>query len=254
MVGDEPALLLLLGIILMLSAGIGSMLLIKRLRLVERGDGISTRISVVAFVYGTMLAFCVMASWQQFTAAQVVVADEASTLGTLYRQTVVVPEPEQTQLKKLLRKYRSEVVDIEWPKYLGGDAASGRDTISDMYRVIGNQPASDASNLARPGFLAQLGQLAGKRDMRVIRAKARVAPLLMMALVFGGLVLMVLMSFVRLESLALHSIVSGAIAILLSLMLYLVYLLNHSFSVDHGITAEPFQRSLAVFDAVDRGA
>jgi ABC-type Co2+ transport system permease subunit len=50
-----------------------------------------------------------------------------------------------------------------------------------------------------------------------------------------------------------HAVVSSTIAILLGLLLCIPYLLDHPFGTHRGITPETFERSVEVFDAVDRG-
>jgi hypothetical protein len=47
--------------------------------------------------------------------------------------------------------------------------------------------------------------------------------------------------------------VSSTIAVLLGLLLCIVFSLDHPFGSERGITPEPFQHALQVFDAVDRG-
>ncbi|MDT7720383.1 MAG: hypothetical protein QOE94_1394 [Mycobacterium sp.] len=46
---------------------------------------------------------------------------------------------------------------------------------------------------------------------------------------------------------------SSAIALLLGLLLFIVFWLDHPFENPLGITYAPFQQSLGTFDAIDRG-
>lgn len=238
---------------------VGSVWLVRHIWLADRPEvntAIPPFMTVVAVVYGALLGFSVIGSWQHFSTSETVVANEASTLATLYRQTVALPEPEQTQLKQLLRRYQSDVANVEWLKQGSSDAVSGsaQAAITEMYRIIGNQPPSVASRPIQAAFLDQLSELANYRAVRVIETKSQAPPLLRSALIFGAIVLVVLMSFARLGSMLVHTIVSSVIAVLLGLLLCVFYSLNHPFGVDRGITSEPFQRSLEVFDAVDKSA
>ena len=62
-------------------------------------------LTVVGLVYGALLGFTVVVGWQQYLSAEVNVSNEASTLVTLYRQTVAMPPAEQAQAREQLRKY-----------------------------------------------------------------------------------------------------------------------------------------------------
>ena len=58
-------------------------------------------------------------------------------------------------------------------------------------------------------------------------------------------------AFMRLDSTRAHMLVSGAVAVLLGLLMFIVYRLDHPFGTEVGITPIPFEHSVEVFDAVD---
>jgi len=176
-----------------------------------------------------------------------------STLTTMYRQTVAMPQPEQTQLRGLLRKYAEAVKGPEWDKQdNGGTADAARAAITEMYRVVGNEQSSIASSAVGHEFLSQLTVLAFDRNTRIMDAEPRIPPLLWCSLIFGAVVLITLTGFLRLKSNPVHMILSGAVAILLSLLLYLVFVLDHPFG-ELGVTSKPFGHAIRVFDAIDVG-
>jgi hypothetical protein len=210
-------------------------------------------IAVVGLVYGALLGFTVVSTWEQFSATQVIVTNEASALTTMYRQTVAMPESERTQLQQMLRTYTNAVMGID-PKRPGSDGVqTARAAITDMYRVVGSQPPSAPSISINSQFLTQLGILASDRNDRIIGTKPRIPALLWTALIFGGIALVALTGFLRLGSSIGHTVVSGAIAVLLGLLLCIVFNFDNSFSADHRITATAFQHALDIFDAVDHG-
>jgi hypothetical protein len=219
----------------------------------EHNSTLSPFISVVGLVYGALLGFTVVVAWQQFSSAQAVVANEASTLTTMYRQTVAMPEPEQTQLRQLLRQYESAVVGVEWERQSSGGAIDNAGAaITGMYRVVGSQPPGLASGPINQAFLTQVTVLASDRTTRIIDAKPRIPALLWAVLIFGGTVLVAITGFLRMGNTFGHAVVSSTIAILLGLLLCIPFLLDHPFGTHRGITSENFHRSVEVFDAVDR--
>jgi Protein of unknown function (DUF4239) len=64
---------------------------------------LSPFLTCVSLVYGALLGFTIVVAWEQFSSAETNVSNEASTLTTMYRQTVGMPVPEQTQMRVLLR-------------------------------------------------------------------------------------------------------------------------------------------------------
>ncbi len=96
-------------------------------------------VTTVALVYGTLLGFTVVVAWEQFSSAEVNVANEASTLATMYRQTVAMPVQEQQEIRVLLRKYTTAVQGPEWRQQeqheVSGTSDTARSAITEMYRV-----------------------------------------------------------------------------------------------------------------------
>jgi hypothetical protein len=45
----------------------------------------------------------------------------------------------------------------------------------------------------------------------------------------------------------------GAVAVLLGLLLFIVFWLDHPFGNQLGVTSEPFEQSQNAFDSIDRG-
>ena len=116
---------LLLAIVVVGAVGIaiGSVLLARRLVAAETGPEnnsiLSPFLTVVGLVYGVLLGFTVVVGWQQYLSAETNVSNEASTLTTMYRQTVATPEPEQSQLRGQLRKYAAAAQGLSRPRAVG---------------------------------------------------------------------------------------------------------------------------------------
>ena len=214
---------------------------------------LSPFLTTVALVYGALLGFTVVVAWEQFSSAEANVTNESSTLATMYRQTVSLPAPEQPTMRKLLRQYTA-AVQAEWDSP-GSDTASGaaRAAITDMYRVLGNQQSPTvASNPINAEVRAQLNVLTSQRNTRVLDTKPRIPGLLWGGLLFGGVLLIGLIGFNRLDNRRHHMILSSAIAVLLGLLLFLVFWLDHPFGRQVGVTPASFDYTLQVFDGVDQ--
>jgi hypothetical protein len=220
----------------------------------ENNSALSPFLSCVALVFGALLGFTVVVAWGQFSAAQSHVSQEASTLTTMYRQTVAMPALEQTQLRQLLRKYTDAVQGPEWARLDdGGTSDAARGAITEMYIIVGNPESNAASRPINQEFLGQLTVLTSDRNQRFLDARPRIPTLLWAALLFGAVVVVGVCGFMRLGSRRGHTILSSAVAVLLALLLFLVFWLDHPFGTQRGVTSEPFQKALTVFDAVDHG-
>src|SRR5262249_12681373 len=116
-----------------------------------------------------------------------------------------------------------------------------------------NQQSSAASSPISQKFLDGLTTLASQRNQRILDAKPRIPGLLWTGLLFGGVVLLGLGGFLRLGSGRSPLALLSAVAVLLGLLLFVVFWLDHPFGNQLGVTSEPFEQSLTVFDSIDRG-
>ncbi|OBH47632.1 hypothetical protein A5682_07050 [Mycobacterium mantenii] len=214
----------------------------------EHNPTIASFLTVVGFIYGALLGFTVVTTWEHFSSTQVVVSGEASALTTMYRQTVAMPEPERTEVQELLRKYASAVAGPEWNKQ-NNDGA--RAAITRMYRTVGRQQPNVAAKPINQQFLHQLSELASDRNERIVGTKPRIPPLMWAGLIFGAVVLVAFTGFLRMGSTVGHVVVSSTVAVLLVLLLCVVYQLDHSYATDQRITSGPFRHALDIFDSVD---
>ena len=252
-------LLLAVSLVVAVLVGAGSMWLADRTLPKPPSDGhngaLSPFLTCVGLVYGALLGFTIVVAWEQFSSAEANVSNEASTLTTMYRQTVGMPVPERTQMRELVRNYTTAVAGPEWENAIraGGGTESARDALNEMYRVLGSEQSSVASNPISQKFLDKVDTLASERNQRILDAKPRIPGVLWAGLLFGGVLLLTLGGFMRLGSTRAHLLILSGVAVLLGLLLFIVFWLDHPFGNQLGVTSEPFEQSLIVFDSIDRG-
>ncbi len=211
----------------------------------EHNSTISPYLSVIGIVYGALLGFTVVVSWQQYTAAKAVVVAEATSLTTLYRQTAAMPEPERAQMRALLRTYTTDE-GVEWDQQPGNATHT---TLVQMYRLVGDQPPGVASNPVNGAFLSELTELASHRTMRRIETQPHIPAPLWAGLIAGAIVLTTLTAILRIGSRAAHAALMSTIATLLGLLLWIVFTLDHPSGSE--VTSASFRHALKVFDVID---
>jgi hypothetical protein len=220
----------------------------------EYNSSLSPFLTIIGLMFGALLGFTVVVAFEQFSSAGANVADEATTLTTMYRQTVTMPDPERTQIRQLLRVYTTAVKGPEWQSQKRGQANdTARSAITQMYRVIGNQQPSVANSPATSNFVGRLTVLSSDRNTRILDASPRIPPVLWCGLLIGAVILVTITGFMRLGNRRGHVVLCSAVAVLLGLLLFVIFSLDRPFNSQTGVTPTPFAHSLEVFDAVDHG-
>ena len=219
----------------------------------EHNSILSPFLTVVGLVYGALLGFTVVVGWQQYLSAETNVSNEASTLVTMYRQTVAMPQPEQAQIRDELRRYAAALQGPNWGREdFSSISNNGRNALTEMYRIAGTSKPDVTAGPITSQFLGQLSVLASDRSARILNSHPRIPALLWCALIFGSLVLISLASFMRLQNNRAHMLLVSTVTVLLSLLLSLIFMLDHPYG-PIGVTSQPFSHAVTVFDMVDQG-
>jgi hypothetical protein len=214
-------------------------------------EALASFLTTAALVFGALLSFTVVVAWEQFSSAEANVNGEASTLLTMYRQTVGMPAVEQAEMRRLLRSYAAAVQDEWHPQNRDHASDEARSAITGMYRVLAAQPPADAATPVTSQFLTELSVLSSQRDTRILDTRPRIPGLLWTGLLFGGVVLIALMGFTRVDNWRGHAVLSCAVTILLGLLLFLIFWLDRPFGEQVGVTPAPFKHAERAFDSVD---
>jgi len=100
---------LLLVVVFVVAIAVGVVSVVLGLRMIPRpvssnhNSTLSPFLTCVSLVYGALLGFTIVVAWEQFSSADTNVAAEASTVTTMYRQTVAMRPQPQAKMRELLR-------------------------------------------------------------------------------------------------------------------------------------------------------
>jgi hypothetical protein len=205
-------------------------------------------------IYAVLLAFIVIAVWEQYTAAKENVVDEASALTTMYREATAMPPTESSALRELVRGYTEAVAGPEWKaQQHGATSPVARQDLEQMYRNLGQQPPGIASSAINTQFLDELGVVASDRTKRTLESDEQLPWVLWLGLIMGGIVVVVMTAFLYMENARPHAALSSVLAAMIGVMLFITLVLDHPFRGKIGIDPGPFEHATSVYASLDQG-
>jgi hypothetical protein len=207
--------------------------------------------------YAVLLGFMVVVVWQAYDNAHRVLADEAAGLVTLYRLTYGMDQQEGTKIRKLIRGYTGAVISDEW-KTLSHDSLGSdrtRRNLGDIDRLFAKMPAQAKAEDADVDaeVLKTKSTVIADRNLRLFEVGDPI-PWIMWLGAFGGAAIVIIMScFIDMEHPRPHFLMSGMMAALLGLLLFITIVLSEPFSGPLALSPRQFEQALVIMDSVDRG-
>jgi uncharacterized protein DUF4239 len=124
---------------------------------------------VLGAFYGLVLAFVIVAAWEQFTAANANSHQEASALESLYKLGAGFAEPMRTRFDSAVFEYTRRVVDEEWPQMANDSyrAQTGR-TLKLWSILLSYHAADNREQMLEDKAIEQLSIVGQTRDRRIL--------------------------------------------------------------------------------------
>jgi hypothetical protein len=207
-------------------------------------------------IYAVFLAFLVVAVWETYDAAHANVAEEASTLATLYRASTGMEKTSGDEVRRLVREYTETVIKDEWSiqAATGGASPKAREAALEMYRSFGRIPLSvrQSDALIDQTALQLVSQVQTDRNRRTLEAGESLSLIMWIATIGGGLVVLALCSLLYMDRAWPQMLATGVMTGLFAMLLVVTFLLSRPFEGPMALQPEPFEHSMGVYDSVDK--
>jgi len=208
-------------------------------------------------LYAVLLAFLVVAVWENYEAAKENAGLEATTLVPLYRLSGGMSGQHGINVRRQTRAYIHDVIHEEWPGLATSSAGSSdaRKQLGDMFRDFDNV---DPATLAAHGqinqtFLNTLSEVTGERNKRLVQAGEGLPPAMWVLAVGGGAVIVGMGFFLYMDRRWLHMMMASVLSMMIGTLLFIMLLLDRPFAGPLALEPAAFEAALLVLDDVDRG-
>lgn len=229
------------------------LLLVQRLvppeRREEHNDVAGFIFAVLGVAYAVLLAFVVIAVWQDYETAQSNVDNEAHELAGVYFLASQLPEPERTRLQDLARTYARVVVEEEWPMMERGQTSPRADSLVSQLRleILEFDPHTKGEQVLYERGLTQLHDAVDSRRSRLVEVREGIPRLLWVVLVVCGVITVSFTYLFGLKSNVAHALMVAALTLVICGILFTIGEFNYSFSGAVEIRPDAFREVLRSF-------
>ncbi len=203
-------------------------------------------VSILAGIYGIVVAFVIVVLWEDLRNAQEIASTEANAVAQMVQDSQVFPSPNRLAVSEAVREYVHAIVDDEWPAMRDHrESARAEAAVSRLYDSLrAYDPNTNAESSFYQDASANLDQVDTSRRER-IRLSRRGLPGVLQVLIVGGAWLIIAFTyFFGIEKQSVHVLMSGGIALLLGFTLLLAVLLQSPFSGDIAVSSKVFREGI----------
>jgi hypothetical protein len=205
--------------------------------------------AVLGVAYAVLLAFMLIAVWQDYNTAQTNVESEANELAGVYFLASQLPEPERTRLQDLARMYARVVVEEEWPLMEQGQTSLRADSLVRQLRLelLEFDPRTRGEQVLYERGLTDLHDAVDARRSRLLEVREGIPYLLWVVLVLGGVITVSFTYLFGLKSNVAHALMVAALTLLVCGILFTIGEFNYAFSGVVEIRPDAFREVLHSF-------
>ena len=206
---------------------------------------------VYGLIYGVLLAFVIVITWERFAETEKLVMHETALLSELWRDSLVARPFIREDVQKNLVAYATSVVEDEWPSMAAEGRAHPRtEQIYENLWAITYQfaPQTKLQEAYMAEYLARMNELSAARRMRLLHSRMEVSGVLWLVLVIGAVPAVAYPLLFSCRQQWIQVVVVGSVMMIVMLGLLVTLSLQHPFSGTVAIEPEAFRQLLQSYD------
>jgi hypothetical protein len=203
----------------------------------------SQLLGVVATMFGLLLAFVVVITFQSYGDAGENARQEADAVAQIVRDSGAFSPADRARVSMAAGAYVHAVVTNEWPRMREGhDSRVAWSKVTNLYRALQSvHPATPASTAFYQDSVTRLNDALAFRRHRLADAAGGLSALIVFLLLVGSCVILGYAVLVGSRSATFHAVGAGSIALVLGFSLAVLLIFNYPDSGSLAISSTPYQ-------------
>jgi hypothetical protein len=196
--------------------------------------------------YAVMLAFVVIAVWEDFRKTEEAVRDEAKAAVDLHRLTFALPVEGGAEIRSHLVDYVNDVREHEWTTMAVGEPSDAvvKDLDQLSQAIFNVEPTNEQGLALYQDALRLVALMTDNRNERLDSADGSMPRILWFVLIIGGLITLGYPAFFGTTNLLAQILMTAALAELVALAMLLGLAFDYPFTGEVRISAFPFDHAL----------
>lgn len=210
----------------------------------ETNEAISFFGQSVGVAYGILIGLTAVACWDNYEETQRIISQETGSIGQLHRLSYGLSS-DTDSIRELSLKYLDLIVSDEMPLLSSGLTCNAalealKDLREELFHI---QLKTKRDDTVFSTMLSAYDEMVGLRQERVSRALDYAVPSVFWVVIFlGGVVILGMICFVHMPSLAARYILMSSYCTVMGLMYFLIVAIDHPFKGEIRVNSEPYRQ------------
>lgn len=229
---------------------IGLMLVVRAIYGVDRlrlnNEVAGFKFAVIGVFYAVLLAFVVIAVWEDFRATEAAVRNEAKAVVDLHRISFALPVEDGAGMRQHLVAYTNDVREYEWPSMAVGQPSEKvvKDLDQLSRAIFDIHPETRQEMALYQEALRLLSIMTDNRNERLDSSAGSMPGILWLVLIIGGLITLGYPAFFGSTNLLAQVLMTAALSELVALAMLLGVAFDYPFTGKVRISPYPFDQAL----------
>jgi len=199
-------------------------------------------------LYGVVVAFVVFVTWSGYDEATKNLQLEANEAIDIFHSAKAFPEPVSKTIQQGLMNYIASVYNDELKRMAVGEVSlHSRSSLRDLIILFNNMDQTSAPNRELYAeSLRCLNALAEYRRLRVFAGNNTIPSVIWLVLLIGGLITVAYTYFLGVKNIRAQYLMTTALTVTITLILVLIYILDHPFTGRSSVSIEPLRQTMEV--------
>jgi hypothetical protein len=221
---------------------------------IEQNDVAGFFLAVLGLVYGVLLAFAVIAVWEDLDEARDTTDREANAVGDLYRLAEGMPDDTRRAIQEQAKAYIGLVITEEWPLMeRGRESANALKRMDALWAsVLAYQPAGPREEAVYAKLLDKVEDLNDERRQRLVASREGIPPMVWAVLIGGGVVTVLFTYFFGLKHRRALLAMTALYVASIGFVLFLIAAMDYPFSGTVRVSPEALEVVLERIEQLER--
>lgn len=198
--------------------------------------------------YGVMVAFVVFVTWSGYDEATKNLQMEASQALDIFHSSQGFPEPDNKIIQQGLRDYVASVYNDEVQRMSREDLSllfgGAHFRLATLFDQMGQKSILNRELYAES--LHSLNNLAQYRRLRIFAGSKTVPPVMWLVLLVCAVFTIAYTHLFGMKNIKAQCLITGTLTVTITLILFLIYVLDHPFTGTSKVSMEPLRQVLEI--------